>query len=836
MPASSLRRASLVFSILCLTACDGGATPTLAPIDPASARVDGELRIELTVDNPSGAIIDLEVMGPDLPSFDRVTNLSVHPGGGTFTWVPLSSHVGMHELTFVLTAGEGGGAYDEQTVLVEILPSDDAAPVFVRPGAGGTFDLTASPCVSFDVEVRDDDSETVQIRTRAPLPERATLANAGPKRAMFDWCPTPDQVAASERWTIQLAADDGGHPAVEHDYVIVLRSGPPREGCPGSAPVITLESPLASERVTSGTSFPVAIRVTDDMGLRDAPLLYYTTTEPDDPTRPDVTQFEQLTFADDGDGAFIARIPSPGLAQGEEAEIFYLVSATDNDDPAGSLCDHRTDSPLVAFIAVGGEPADGTLAECALCAASSECASGICAATAAGGRCVDACSGDGACDAGTCGATVTVEGGTRAGCGPTSEVCGGGGGSCTDDSREEDDTPATATPYTSPITDGQLCASDDDYFAISVPGGNRVTVTLDGFMHTTADLDLSLASASGTILASSASVRATESVSYCNPDGAVTLHARVYGYGGSQSPYSLRADVAPDAGGCCTDDAGENDDTRNTARAVTFTSDVASFDGTVCPADDDWVAIPMSGPGRIEVLVAFSHAAGDIDLQLYDPAGTRVGSSLGTTDEETIDVMVSGGGTYALRIFAYGEGNPDGYLGEITRTLGTGCTDTGECPLGTVCEGGSCASDACTSASECPAAHSCPTAGPSGAARHCAASCTVNSDCRDREACKRFVDGLGCGRTGGGANGASCASFADCGGQRTCVGWPGGYCARAACTSNADCETGTWCVTEGGLNVCALSCVSASCREAEGYACEFLPTLGGTERFVCVPG
>ncbi|MCZ7683656.1 MAG: hypothetical protein M5U28_34740 [Sandaracinaceae bacterium] len=293
--------------------------------------------------------------------------------------------------------------------------------------------------------------------------------------------------------------------------------------------------------------------------------------------------------------------------------------------------------------------------------------------------------------------------------------------------------------------------------------------------------------------------------------------------------------MAPDAAGCCTDDGFENDDTQATARTISFVSDVGSFDGVVCASDDDWIAIPMSGPGRIEILVTFTHASGDIDIQLYDPAGTRIGSSLGTDDDEAIDVMVSGGGTYALRVYAYGDGNSEGYLGEVTRTVGTGCASTLSCPVDTVCDGGSCTSAVCTSSSSCPSGHSCPTYGPSGATRYCAASCTVNSDCREPEACKWFVEGRGCGRRGSGANGDGCASASDCGGQRTCLAWSGGYCARASCSTNADCETGTWCVSQGGVNVCALSCVSLPCREAEGYSCDFLPTLGGTDRFVCVP-
>lgn len=821
-----------VFVLLC--ACDGAGAPALPPIDPASGRVNEELRIAIAIDNPGGQPVELRLEGPALPSFDRVTSLSTTPSGGTFTWVPLSSHVGEHELTFVLGA-PGGGEHDRETVIVEILPAADAAPVFVRPGAGGTYDLTSSPCVAFDVEVRDDDSETVEIGTRVDPPLGATLANAGNKRATFDWCPTPDQVATSERYTIQLFADDGAHPAVEHDYVVVLRSGPPREGCPGTPPVITIRSPLMSERITSGSTYPVQVTVTDDMGLRDAPILYYTTTEPDDPARPDVTQLELATFTDDGGGSFTARIPSLGLAEGEQAEVFFLVSATDNDDPTGTLCDHRTETALVSFLAVGGARPDGSLSECEPCSASSECASGICAATAGGGRCVDSCSGDGVCDMGECGATVTTEGGTRAGCGPARDLCGGGTGTCSDDAREENDTIAAATTYTSAITDGRICPGDDDYFRVSVPNGNRVTVTLDGFRHADGDLDLELRGATGTILASSASVRDVETVSYCNAGGSGSLYARVYGYGGAQNSYSLRADVAPDAGGCCTDDGYEDDDTQATARSISFVSDVGSFDGVVCASDDDWIAIPMSGPGRIEVLVTFTHASGDIDIQLYDPAGTRIASSLGTSDEETIDVMVSGGGTYALRVYAYGDGNSEGYLGEITRTVGTGCASTLSCPVDTVCSGGSCTSAVCTSSSSCPPMHSCPTYGPSGATRYCSASCTVNSECRDPEACKWFVEGRACGRRGSGANGDRCASAVDCGGQRTCVAWPGGYCARARCSTNADCETGTWCVSEGGVNVCALSCVSLPCREAEGYTCAFRPTLGGTDRFVCLP-
>jgi len=260
--------------------------------------------------------------------------------------------------------------------------------------------------------------------------------------------------------------------------------------------------------------------------------------------------------------------------------------------------------------------------------------------------------------------------------------------------------------------------------------------------------------------------------------------------------------------------------------------------GQVCPGDDDYVAIPMTGPGTIEVLVAFTHADGDLDLELYDPSGARIATAPSGTDDESLTEDVAGGGTYALRIYGF-SGAANSYEGLIIRTEGAGCSGTSDCPLDTVCDGGSCQDDACTGMSDCPSMHSCVATGPAPAGRICAAECSANGDCRSGEACKWTVDGRGCGRTGSGQNGESCATLADCGGQRTCFDWPGGYCARVGCTDTSDCEQPeTTCLdVGGGTNVCVERCLSGSCREAEGYECDLRPVIGDDtpSRFVCVP-
>jgi hypothetical protein len=163
------------------------------------------------------------------------------------------------------------------------------------------------------------------------------------------------------------------------------------------------------------------------------------------------------------------------------------------------------------------------------------------------------------------------------------------------------------------------------------------------------------------------------------------------------------------------------------------------------------------------------------------------------------------------------------------------CTTTRDCALDYVCRDGHCETNVCMSTSDCPADHGCPVAGPDAAPQVCAASCSNDDACRTGESCKRFVEGRHCGRRGNGVSGSACADSAACRGELTCLPWIGGYCARAGCGDNADCEAGTWCVAEAGIEVCAQSCVSISCRESEGHECVLRPTIGGTDRFVCLP-
>jgi PKD repeat protein len=817
-----LRLLSLALATLVLVACGGDdpVPPGILPVAPRTIAVNETLSVELVVRNPQALPLIWRVVGPDLPGFDRVATVSGDPSRGEFRWTPLVSHVGTHSVTFAVTSSEGTS---QTTTTITVTPASDSAPVFLRPGAGATFDLTSDPCVNVDIEVRDDDSATVTIGPRSILPEGATIEVLGPKTAALHWCPAPDQIAASERWTLALSANDGDHPATAHDFVAVLRAGA-RTDCPGADPVVALVAPLDAERVTTSAGFDVIATASDVEGLRDAPLLYWTTTLPDDLTKPDITLFSQLSFTADG-AQFRARLPL-SLAEGAEQTVWLLASATDNDDPTGTLCDHRSDTPLISVVAVGGA-GGGTLALCTACTASLDCESGVCATGASGGRCLAACTGAGAsCAAGSCLSVTRIEGTTASACGDVTAACSAVG-VCVDDTREENDNLATATLFSSAITNGVICPGDSDWFRVDAAANTRVDVTLDGFVHSAGDLDLQVVSSTGAILASSAGTTNVETAGVCMAAPGA-LYARVFGYGGAAGPaYGLRVATASEA--CCVDDTFEPDDTRLTARAGS-----AAFDGTVCPNDDDYLYYDLTAASTLTATLVFD-ATADLDIELYGPDGTVVAASRGVTDTETFTADVTPG-RYALRVFGYA-GASSSYVGEVTIVARTSCTTTLGCPTGMVCNGSVCVAGACTSAGTCPSLHACPVSGPTSAGRLCTAPCTLNADCRSNEACKWFAEGRYCGVRGAAANGAACTSYADCGGQRACLATAGGYCARAGCTRNSDCETGTFCATVGTANVCALSCLTSDsvCRLSEGYACRSVTDVAGTAQRLCVP-
>lgn len=809
-------------------ACDGTADVDLLTLAPQTVRVGETLAVPLLVRNDSGLALDITVRADSVIGFESTAVVSSSPSGGELRWTPLASHVGTHEIVVELRSS--GAILDAERMLVSVEPSNDAAPVFVRPGAGGTHDLIREPCVEFDIEVRDDDSASVIIRARRELPSGANLSTLGPKSAIFEWCPTRDQIASSARWNIALEADDGEHDPVPHDYIAVLRASA-ATSCPNEPPFIGFVRPVPGAILTGAPE--VAIQVTDDLGIRDTPLLYWSTEAPANPKDPDLTTYRQVQFEAVGP-EWVAAIPLELPTEGMETTVYFVATATDNDDATGTACDHTTDSELREVV-VRGTSIGPSLGQCATCTRSSDCASGICAQGLPASRCLTSCLAT-PCSVGICGEQRTVEGSSGTACGALDAVCGAPMPTCVDDSRESNDTTRTATmvdpqvgtPET--LTNLQICAGNDDFFAIRGSARDELTILIDDFVAADGDLDLNLLDASGTILASSASASEdSEEVTYCLPSSD-PVFAQVVGYDNAQNGYRLAVSrVATD---CCSEDRGEPDNSVASARILDVGT--TTFAGTVCPDNEDFIGIRVDSAAEIRLTLDFDGSAGDIDLALLDANGTQLGTSTGITDIETIRLNVMTAGVYIARIYGF-RGAENQYTGSFAITPIITCAATRECPSGQICRDARCSDDACTSVAQCPAMHLCPASGPGSATRHCGALCQVNGDCRASEACKWLAEGRSCHEKGSGANGGACATYADCGGQRTCLPTTGGYCARAGCSTNSDCEAGTYCASIAGINACVLGCESDPTRCRTGYACRSVADSSGASRLACLP-
>ncbi|HSA20010.1 MAG TPA: lamin tail domain-containing protein, partial [Myxococcota bacterium] len=102
----------------------------------------------------------------------------------------------------------------------------------------------------------------------------------------------------------------------------------------------------------------------------------------------------------------------------------------------------------------------------------------------------------------------------------------------------------------------------------------------------------------------------------------------------------------------CQDDVGEPDDAAAEAGAIQ--PDDLLSDRVLCSGDEDWYQVALEQGDRFEVLLGFTHADGNLDLDLLGPDGVSlVASSHGGLDDELVDYTLpaGGSGTYFLRVF-----------------------------------------------------------------------------------------------------------------------------------------------------------------------------------------
>ncbi|MCX4244700.1 Ig-like domain-containing protein [Paraliomyxa miuraensis] len=567
--ARALVLGAMVLGLASATACNRGNPPQLLPVDNQVAVVGEPLVIQLVASDPEGDPLTFGLFAPGVPDLEATTSIATTPAGlGIFTFTPLASQIGTQFFELSVSDGEES---DSVVVIVEVRGAvgSGSMPVFRSPlGSGTVLDLDEDDCVQVDIEVEDPDSSTIALGEMPPTIEGASLTAAADGRTgSWNWCPDRRQIETDDRYTLTLVADDGDNPPVTKDYVIVLRRRK-GEDCPGQAPIIT-HAPM---NFTTLLELPIVAEITDDQGLGATPYVVFAYEDPGDPIDFSLTTLieMELTAGDLRQGTWRGIVPNvlANQPEGTAGPMFYLISATDDDDAEGD-CDHRSDDPQSGMhrvtVTIGGNETAGP---CDPCSYDVQCgtAADLCLPTGAGGRCGEACSGDGDCGEGyVCspGPVESVEGKSARQCIPLAGSCQSSGGTCNDDDHEPDGTPAEAVaqgPLSVGVKAGRmLCANDDDWYAVQLAQTAKVAATLQG--QNPPDMDLSLTTEAGVLIEASDGLSSSESLlSSCLSSGTYLLrvHSVDPDDGGS---YTLELQLATAAcgggmggdGDCCVD-------------------------------------------------------------------------------------------------------------------------------------------------------------------------------------------------------------------------------------------------------------------------------------------
>ena len=191
-------------------------------------------------------------------------------------------------------------------------------------------------------------------------------------------------------------------------------------------------------------------------------------------------------------------------------------------------------------------------------------------------------------------------------------------------------------------------ANNDDYYRFTAGASGTLSLSL-AFTHALGDVDVSLLSAAGTVLASSTSTTNSELITWSLTRG-TTYGVRVYGFQGATNPSYTMTLNGPDVPA----DAYEPNNDFGTAAALGAVTSFTANDLTIHAsgnADFYEFTSPGAGPGSVDLL--FQHIDGDVDVALYTSTGTQIASSVGTTNSEHIDFTASAGASYVLQVYGY---------------------------------------------------------------------------------------------------------------------------------------------------------------------------------------
>ena len=232
-----------------------------------------------------------------------------------------------------------------------------------------------------------------------------------------------------------------------------------------------------------------------------------------------------------------------------------------------------------------------------------------------------------------------------------------------DDALEENDYWSAArnlgTMTATSTFSGLVMADSHDWYRFYLPATGTVEDAVAiNFLNAQGDLDLRLFNSSGYRLRSSATTGDGERISLSGL-AAGTYYLDVYGYYGAKNPgYSLAVSrKAP-----LVDDTLEQNDSFSAARDLGSLAAEKTVTNLVMADSSDWYKFTMAAPGTSTdfVQIGFHSAQGNLQLALYNAAGSYLAGSASTTDVERISLADKGAGTYYVRVYGQaGATNPN---------------------------------------------------------------------------------------------------------------------------------------------------------------------------------
>ena len=220
------------------------------------------------------------------------------------------------------------------------------------------------------------------------------------------------------------------------------------------------------------------------------------------------------------------------------------------------------------------------------------------------------------------------------------------GAACTD-AYEDNDALEAAAPLAAGVYPGlRACPNDSDFYGITA--GNNEIIEIDArFEHALGDLDLRLYDPSGALVRSATSNNDNERVVYTTlVAGAYTIGVQMDGYAADGGEPGNDYELTIALGAPCVDVFEDND---AAGRATPLGS--GTFSGLwACPNDEDhyWLSVELGEVVTVDL--DFSHAAGDVDLRLYNPGGGLVASSTSNGDDEHVSHTAAVAGDYRVLV------------------------------------------------------------------------------------------------------------------------------------------------------------------------------------------